>query len=175
MNDTKKRIAQAFWQLYETQDIKKITIQDITDACHLYRTTFYNYFLDIYDILEQIQTNILNDIASLDDNLAIEIQQDQFFYKIIEYRKYLYTLLNDPNAQKFTTQFKQLLINKAYYLNGIDPTILDEKWKNILDKTMLYFTDLCVELLKDKQIEDHEIRYFIESMILKGIKKTFQN
>ena len=38
---TKQNIMNAFWNLYETNTIDKITIKMITDTCNIHRATFY--------------------------------------------------------------------------------------------------------------------------------------
>lgn len=58
---TKTALAEAFWQLYKTKPISKITVQQVTERAGVYRSTLYNYFEDVYAILEYIETNILQE------------------------------------------------------------------------------------------------------------------
>ena len=54
---TKQNLTDAFWQIYCTKRIDKITVRDITTKAGYNRGTFYEYFRDVYDVLEQIGTS----------------------------------------------------------------------------------------------------------------------
>lgn len=118
---TKAEIQAAFLQLLKKKKIEQISIREITDLVHLNRTSFYRYYLDIYDL----QQNIL-------DNFLAQIQQkiSDVFYKIlvhgaispdeiplefiIEHQKILQLLLRDPASIEHLKQeqkkyFKQQL------------------------------------------------------------------
>ncbi|MGN0046461.1 MAG: TetR family transcriptional regulator [Eggerthellaceae bacterium] len=47
---TKLKIANAFEELLCEKPFNKITVQDITDRCGISRQTFYNHFLDKFDL-----------------------------------------------------------------------------------------------------------------------------
>lgn len=49
---TKQTLAKALKQIMEKKSLSKITINELTSACHLNRNTFYYYFQDIYDLLK---------------------------------------------------------------------------------------------------------------------------
>lgn len=61
-NDTKKAIYYTFIDLLSTKPFDKITIRDIVEACGINRNTFYYYYSDIYDLLEEIFTNKINEM-----------------------------------------------------------------------------------------------------------------
>ena len=60
--DTKKLISSTFVELLSTKPFDRITIKDIVDACGINRNTFYYYYSDIYDLLEEIFKKELNEI-----------------------------------------------------------------------------------------------------------------
>lgn len=57
--ETKQKIKRAFLSLYKEKRIEKISIKEITDKAGVNRGTFYAYYLDIYDLLEQIETEVM--------------------------------------------------------------------------------------------------------------------
>ena len=59
---TKEKLRNAFWSLYQTRPIETISIKEITDLAGVNRGTFYLYYRDIYDILNQIEEGIFPDI-----------------------------------------------------------------------------------------------------------------
>ncbi len=60
--DTKKLIYETFIELLSNKPFDKITVRDIVEACGINRNTFYYYYSDIYDLLEEIFTKELNEI-----------------------------------------------------------------------------------------------------------------
>ena len=58
---TRQSIINAFWGLYREKKIEKITIKEITDSAGVYRSTFYEYFSDIYEVLAVIEDDIMED------------------------------------------------------------------------------------------------------------------
>ena len=52
MMNTKQAIAESLKHLLLKKPITKITINDITEDCHISRMTFYYHFNDIYDLVE---------------------------------------------------------------------------------------------------------------------------
>lgn len=51
---TKKRLKETLIVLLQEKKLEQITVVEITDKAHLNRTTFYRYYLDVYDLYEQI-------------------------------------------------------------------------------------------------------------------------
>lgn len=63
----------AMLELLDKKPLREITVQELCDKCMIYRTTFYNHFYDIYDLIsfgtKQIikEWNIENMIESMPD------------------------------------------------------------------------------------------------------------
>ena len=57
---TKEKLSDAFWQLYEKKPFDQITVREITELAGYNRSTFYMYYKDVYDILEQTETDIFS-------------------------------------------------------------------------------------------------------------------
>lgn len=56
--DTKKELIEAFWKLYAEKPVAKISVGSLCQLAGYNRTTFYNHFKDIYDLLEQTSGDI---------------------------------------------------------------------------------------------------------------------
>lgn len=52
---TKENIIEAFWSLYSHKRIEKITVKEICQLSGYNRSTFYVYFRDVYEVLEEIE------------------------------------------------------------------------------------------------------------------------
>lgn len=59
---TRKKLMDAFWKIYQEKGINQITVGAITRAAEFNRGTFYEYFTDIYDLLGQLEDNLLEDL-----------------------------------------------------------------------------------------------------------------
>ncbi len=59
---TRKNLMDAFWDLYSKEGIGNTSVREITLKAGYNRSTFYEYFTDVYDVLEQIEAAILPDI-----------------------------------------------------------------------------------------------------------------
>ena len=56
---TRENLIEAFWMIYAQKKIDHITIQEITEKAGYHRSTFYEYFVDIYDVLGQVEESLL--------------------------------------------------------------------------------------------------------------------
>ena len=56
---TKKNITDAFWQLYKKGGISKVSVTSICNMAGYNRSTFYMYFQDIYEVLDEIESQIV--------------------------------------------------------------------------------------------------------------------
>lgn len=52
---TRQNLIDSFWLLYCKKSIEKITVKEICDVAGYNRSTFYVYFKDAYEILEEIE------------------------------------------------------------------------------------------------------------------------
>ncbi len=55
---TKEKLFNAFWTLYEHKPYEQITVREISELAGYNRSTFYTYFKDVYDVLEQAEHEI---------------------------------------------------------------------------------------------------------------------
>lgn len=96
---TKKRIAKAFRDLLATREFDKISIVDIMESAGIRRQTFYNHFLDKYELLDWIfETDLTEYITNnLDFISGQKLLQELFFY--FEQERDFYIQLFDIQGQ----------------------------------------------------------------------------
>lgn len=131
---TKGIIKDAFFKLSEEIRIEKISIKDITINAHINRSTFYLYYRDIYDLLESIEKEFLDDFTDKVKEVYATILKDKDICPIIPPLEFY---------QKYSKYLKILLGN-----NG-DP-LFAHKMKTIIKKTLS-------ELFKGEEL--HEVAY----------------
>ena len=59
---TKSIIKETFLNLLEEKDINKITVSEICKIADINRATFYRYYLDVYDLLDKIEEEFLEEL-----------------------------------------------------------------------------------------------------------------
>lgn len=85
---TKMVIKQGFVNLLKEKPINKITVKEICEIADINRATFYTHYLDCYDLLQQIETELMDSVNhylnsySFNDN---ESESLQVTCKIFEY------------------------------------------------------------------------------------------
>lgn len=70
---TRKLVMDAFIELTKKKDFNDITIGDITSAATVNRATFYNHFIDKYDLLEKV----------LSESVMREVLQEVIMHEVI--------------------------------------------------------------------------------------------
>lgn len=117
-NETKNSFIVSFCKLYMKKPIEKISIRELTDTAGYNRTTFYNYFSDIYDVLDYIENSSIRYVKK---NIIIDMKKEnpskQFintFLNIYEnWESYIKVLLSNQNSAHFTDRLKKELFNSC--------------------------------------------------------------
>ena len=65
---TKNTIMRVFIELVKVKPVEKITVKEVCEKAQINRSTFYKYFLDCYDVLEQLENAALE---KFDESLQI--------------------------------------------------------------------------------------------------------
>ena len=102
---TRSAIREALSEMLAVKPLGKITVQELIDRANICRTTFYAHYEDIYDLLSEVENDILSEIREgLEglDQAPIRVEEQ---YPAIEavmavYAKHekLIRLLNGPNG-----------------------------------------------------------------------------
>jgi AcrR family transcriptional regulator len=110
---TRQNLIEAFWALYCKKRIDKITIKDITTLAGYNRGTFYEYFTDVYDVLEQIESKLLPaaDRLPISEFQENDINDDYAFNSLFKFYEknsgYLTVLLGEKGDPSFLPKMKK--------------------------------------------------------------------
>lgn len=115
---TKKVLFQALTELMSEKKINKITVKGLTDLADVNRSTFYLYYKDIFDMVEKIETEMLDDFCKAFDKLNKETNSYtnllSFFTYIFEYVQnnadMCKILLGPDGDYSFIEKFKNAII-----------------------------------------------------------------
>ena len=134
---TRKKLIASFWKMYKTNDISKITIGNICKRADYERTSFYRYFDDINDILEQTEKEIVESIRS-DIQKNYKDEDTGIFYEGFKkfnskYGEYI-VVFHEKGNRNFYNKFKALVKEDVFkYLKF---NVKDEKEKDFLFEFM---------------------------------------
>ena len=130
---TRQNLVDAFWALYCEKRIEKITVKEITQKAGYNRGTFYEYFTDVYDVLEKLEEALIPAIHELppisiaNENAGMPL--DMFMALYEENSKYYSVLLGDNGDPAFASKLKNStkpVIKEAFFGKyNIDPIEFD--------------------------------------------------
>lgn len=69
---TRQRIKDSFLELMNTIGFSKITIENLTKKALISRNTFYLHYTDKYDLLDQLEAEMLNGVRNIIMEMPIE-------------------------------------------------------------------------------------------------------
>ena len=102
---TRSAIREALAEMLAVKPLGKITVQELIDRANICRTTFYAHYEDLYDLLGEMENDILSEIRTgleeLDQApIRVEEQYPAIEAVVAVYAKHekLIRLLNGPNG-----------------------------------------------------------------------------
>lgn len=67
--ETRKHIKKTFMGLYKEKGIDGVTVNELCRRAGIVKSTFYTYFEDKYSVLEEIEKELLDQLAEINTNL----------------------------------------------------------------------------------------------------------
>lgn len=117
---TRRAIKSAFFELYQTTDITRISVRDVSERAGCGRSTFYLHFHDVYEVLDELEKEQLAWVRrTLTDSGALAdphqtVLPDLLIRLYEEKGEVLYCFVNrDP---KFRQKVKELLTESGSLL-----------------------------------------------------------
>ncbi len=110
---TRQKLIEAFWSIYLTKRIEKITVKEITNKAGYNRGTFYEYFQDVFEVLEVIEDLSLPTLDELPPLIEVNSNTptilNSFLALYQEKYKYYNHLLGDNGDPAFQRKLKNSL------------------------------------------------------------------
>ena len=176
---TKQVIKDAFLGLLQEKDITKVTVMELCKVADINRATFYRYYVDIFDLLEQLETEFILELKHSYQNFDYTHNKLYDYVlallqKCIENKEFVKVLF----GKKKGVVFLQEVLDDAYQ-------ICKEKWENVFPEididveayTTAYIFNGTLGVVNywvcndfDKDIE--EIASLIQDLCYYGINKS---
>ena len=174
---TRKNLTQAFWSLYCQNKIDNISIKEITDKAGYHRSTFYEYFLDINDVLNQLEDEILGEMKERAFQIY-NVQSNNDFIQIVTdlyaaQGEYLRVLLSENGDPRFIKKIKAELGSSLMRLfglpeNDIHTTYILEFVLSAIMSTITHWYQ------SEKDPPSSEILILVRSMLINGVFPMMQ-
>lgn len=160
---TKRQMKEALVDLLREKEFDKVTVKDIIEKADYNRTTFYNHYQDKYDLVEEIETELLDGLVSA----ATEMYQDK---KYIDLRN---IKAEDIFVFDYIYEYKDYFILWKYQA---DIPKFQQKFFRIF--VQLFKGDLKINYTEETRLSKDELTFFVASgfmgMILKWIHDDFK-
>ncbi len=123
---TRNKLIQAFCELYEKKPISKITVKEITDMAGYNRSTFYQYFKDVFALLEYVEDEMI--ATGMAKIASLQLEDPDFNRKFVlglsevlsEHKHYSVILLRNGVGSDFSRKIRDHIIPimmKRYHIS----------------------------------------------------------
>lgn len=121
-NETKMAIQTAFLTLYKRKDFQRITVKELCAEIPIARTTFYSYYQNSSEVIEDIENCIITDLLYINSSFRdLDIVDDDsldFFKDTLEYIStrqdvFLALLIKQPDVS-FINKWKNCIKYNFY-------------------------------------------------------------
>lgn len=85
---TKRSIINSFLEMRSKKELEKITVKELCEKAQINKSTFYSHYHDVYDLSEQLETEVVNSIIEQMDHPEYVIEKQELFSQEL-YRGYM--------------------------------------------------------------------------------------
>jgi len=154
---TKMALKHSFIELLGKKDITKITVKELCESADINRTTFYLHFKDPYDLLEQVEQELIDGVDTYLASCNFT-HPSQFpiegLEKLVDYvkenKELFHILLNKNNDMTFQKKILNI-IGKQYFFSESNPAFATHPQG---DYIFLFFANGALGILKKWLEED---------------------
>lgn len=120
---TRKLLLDGLTELMNTKDIKDISVKELADHVDINRCTFYLHYKDVYDMLEKIETELVDDFNQMLDSCIEKTHNPDpypfmyaFFSYTNEHQETLAALLGQHGDLAFINYMKEIVQERMHFI-----------------------------------------------------------
>ncbi len=166
---TRKSLVTAFCALYEDRPIEKITVKDVVASAGYNRSTFYEYFSDIYELFKFIEDDVIDYIRG--GKLETEQRSQENLLSLFAAKEdYLKVLLGTYGCVHFQDRLRAELLQdiaSAESAGKLSPYLTEFHMLVSLSMYRLW-------LLRGKDISLDELSALIHTLYTSGVTAAAQ-
>lgn len=176
---TKKLLTSSLAELLMEKNIKDITVKEIVDSADINRGTFYLHYRDIYDMLTQIENDMISDLEEIANKFPASVLKEapkpyiqEIFQYIKDNQQFCKMLLGSHGDMAFVEKLKKMVEEKCFR------SIMKVCPENELQEYQFfaaYTVSGCIGLLQnwmenEMKITPEELAQIADDMIQNGIR-----
>lgn len=175
---TRATIRSAFWQLYTQKEIGRITVNDVISACGVNRSTFYRYYSDLYQILEEIEQELLQKTDCLSTVGAVSYNDMDVFLKHAydlyqEDREYLHHLVRKQRDSFFSEKYRKAIQDKLPVVFMRDGShVTDRDLETTMEIINYGVVDIFIHWADDDRLSYEKLKELFHGVSAEGIYPT---
>lgn len=150
---TQNNLKNSFYELRKTLPLEKIKVRDLCRQAMINPSTFYDHYLDIYDLSNQLEDRLIDECFSNFVGKELLLLDTKSFlsgiYETIQaHRQMFFTLFNERFEIMYRKMEKYL---EDYYCN-----LYSKKYDSVLISFIISGTMHCMEELENSNSKDLE-------------------
>lgn len=170
---TKRAIKDAFLQLRAKKPLERITIKELSDIAEISKATFYLHYKDIYDLSEQLQNEVVQDImgvVSQDEAAFVDMEQmaKKLYIAFCSHQHLIDILFSGNQASALPGSIEQGIKNSIY---RIKPEAKEDALLNVLLSYQIQ-GGFYAYMENRKLLGDERILFILDE--LSGLLKNFR-
>lgn len=167
---TRQTFINVFCDLYSQKPIEKISIQEIANQSAYNRSTFYQYFTDIYELLDCVEERILKSIKEEMEGREFSTHTIQDALQCLENAEeisVLKAILGDYGSVHFVERLKREIPFERLIVDFPTDDVLAPYIIEFYISTLISMFRLWIR--NDKDLSSEELIKLIDSLFSKGI------
>ncbi|MFF2154778.1 TetR/AcrR family transcriptional regulator [Paenibacillus chitinolyticus] len=172
---TRQKFIEVFCELYSQKPIEKISVQEIANKSGYNRSTFYQYFTDIYELVDSVENELLNDIKKELANKELSMHTVQDALHCLDKKEHLLVLnalLGDYGSPRFLKRLKKEITLDQLELNVLQNHSVTPYLIKFYLSTSLSLFRLWIQRQKD--LSSEEFSKLVENLYSRGITPYFK-
>lgn len=131
---TERSIVNAFLALRSEKSLEKITVRELSERAEIHKATFYLHYHDIYELSEQLECEVIDDIlAGLSDPTALLNDTERFneeLYCLLRAHEGLLSILfSGSRSEMLAVRLEKQLKDYIFHLR---PDYKDDLERNVI-------------------------------------------
>jgi AcrR family transcriptional regulator len=175
-NQTKQLIRNAMLEVMEKNSFESMTIDQISEKAMITRSTFYRYYDDKYELVSEIEDEILTYIESIRDSEQISgelFSSNQIKYSMNAVKKYTPTirlLLGENGDIGFVPKIQRSV---SYIFFGNENIARTPK-NQVIEELMVAIVVKSFQMLPSSNVSIDDKAEILSSILNKGIINTLR-
>ena len=158
---TAMQIKEIMFSLMKTKAIHEIKVSEICKLCQINRATFYDHYRDVFDLVQDMEQDMLLELQGLMDAVSPEEMEaaevSRLFFAFLEdHREALYLLITSERSQEFCTRLDSYLMafsEKKFRQNYVIPEDMGMELRCAMEFVCTGYYRFFINILTDPRMD----------------------